>query len=134
MRVLFYDGTCNLCDASVQFVLKHESNHELFFCSLDSRLGQVLMDNHPELKDIDAIIIADTDSRTLYVASDAVIQVAQHLRKPWSIVSLGRLVPICLRETLYRLVAKNRYRIFGTKQSCRLPGKEMRLRFLDARQ
>lgn len=132
MRVLFYDGTCNLCDASVQFVLKHEYNDDLFFCSLESRLGRVLMANHPELKDIDAIILVDTEGKAIHTASDAVLEVSKHLRMPWSLVSIGRVVPSLFRETMYRYVAKNRYRVFGQKTACRIPAKPMRHRFLDA--
>ncbi|ADH99459.1 thiol-disulfide oxidoreductase DCC family protein [Salisediminibacterium selenitireducens] len=134
MRVLFYDGFCNLCDASVQFILKHERDEQLSFCSLESHLGLTLMAHHPELKEIDAIILVDTEAETIHTASNAVIEISKHLRLPWSLVSLGGIAPFSLRETLYRFVAKNRYRVFGQKEACRLPNKQMRHRFLDTAQ
>ena len=129
--LLLFDGVCNLCDRSVQFVLDHESAGEIRFASLQSRVGRAVLAEHGLAgADIDSVVFV-VNGRAL-VQSDAALAVAARLEAPWRWLALGRFVPHSLRDRAYTWVARNRYRWFGTREACRLPSAETRARFLDA--
>ena len=128
--VVLFDGECALCDASVQFVLEHDSTGRFRFASLQSATGRRLAAEHG----IDAaaldtlVLITATGAR---VRSDAVLGIAHGLGLPWSLAWGLRRIPRPLRDAVYKLVARNRTRFFGRLDACRLPTPETRARFLD---
>lgn len=129
--ILLFDGVCNLCDQSVQFVLDHEPEGRIQFASLQSDVGQELLTEHElDGNDIDSVVLIEQGRA--YTQSDAALRVASRLNGPWKWIALGRFVPRVLRDWAYRYVARNRYRWFGTRDACRLPTAETRSRFLDA--
>lgn len=133
-KVMFYDGNCNLCHHGVQFVLSFEQDHTLFFASLEGPIGQSFFKYHPELSSLDAILLLDTNTGTIHSGSQAVIEIARHLRWPWKMVQLISMFPASVRMAVYQRIARSRYRIFGKTQSCILPSQDTRRRFLDLRQ
>ena len=131
--VLLYDGSCALCNRTVRFVLRHERTHTLRFAPLGGRTARRVIERHPALAGLDAVIwVDDLDApgeRPL-TGSDAVLRLAQYIGGPWRALALGRIVPRVWRDRLYSLVARNRHRIVGAAK-CDLPDVAASARFLD---
>lgn len=127
--IVFYDGTCGFCQASVQLVLKYNSKHNLYFAALQSGVldGLVLKSQLPNPLP-DSILFFENG--TLYTESEAVLRLVRYLDFPLSILSVFRIIPLSFRDFVYRFVARNRYKIAGRNQSCLLPSPEQRARFV----
>ncbi len=129
--LLLFDGVCNLCDRSVQFVLDHEPAGSIRFASLQSDVGRETLAAYGlDTDDIDSVVFVDRGRA--YIQSDAALAVAARLRAPWRWLVLGRAVPRPARDAAYGWIARNRYRWFGTRDACRVPTPQTRARFLDA--
>ena len=128
--VLFFDGVCNLCSASVQFIIEHERAPTIRFASLQSALAQRVLPplgvNPAALESL--VFVEDGKAST---RSTAAMRIARHFRAPWSYARVFAAVPAFLRDAIYLLIAKNRYRLFGQKDSCWMPTPELKQRFLD---
>lgn len=125
--IVLFDGVCNLCSGAVQFLLEHDDG-QLRFAPLQSEPGQTLVDRF-DLDDADTIVFVEGEAA--YTHSAAALRIARHLDSPWSWLGLLRYVPRPLRDLGYRLVARSRYRVFGTRDRCLLPTPEIKERFLD---
>lgn len=136
--VLFFDGTCNLCNGSVQFILDHERNHELRFAPLQSDVARSLLGKALGEERARELAAPDRDPGTMilleegraHLRSTGALRTARYLRAPWRLAAAMLLVPRPLRDLVYGWVAKNRYRWFGKTESCRVPTPELRARFL----
>ena len=129
--VLLYDGTCALCDRSVQFVLDHEAAPRIQFASLQSAAGRSLSASCGLSADgLDSLVLVDGGQ--CYTESDAALRVARHLAAPWRWASALRVVPRPVRDGVYRWVARHRYAWFGRLDACRVPSASESARFLDA--
>jgi predicted DCC family thiol-disulfide oxidoreductase YuxK len=139
--VVLFDGVCNLCNGAVQFIIDHERRPDLRFAPLQSELAEKLLhetfgpEEAERLRqgatgsgDPDSIVLVE-DGRG-FTHSTAALRVARHLKAPWRWVWAGILVPRLLRDAIYRWIARNRYRWFGTSETCRIPTPELRARFL----
>lgn len=129
-RVLLFDGVCKLCNASVGFVIRHDTRRRIKLASVQSVEGQALLawfGLPTERFDTVALI----DNQQLYTRSGAFIQLMRHLPRPWSWLRVLRLVPRPLRDWGYDRIARNRYRLFGRYDQCLLPSAEHRGRFLN---
>ena len=127
--VLLFDGTCNFCSASVQFILRRERDSNLHFAALQSEAGQQLLIEHDMPPDrMDSMILIDQEQA--FDRSNAALRVTKHLRAPWSWARIFIFVPKPLRDWCYRILAKNRYRIFGQSEECMVPTPELKSRFL----
>ena len=134
--IMFYDGVCGLCNRLVQFLLKHDKNGRLRFASLQSDFAaKVLGRQGIDPKDLDTVNVVvnydEPDERVLQ-RSDAVLRAGRELGGFWGTSSsIARIVPRALRDLTYRIVAQNRYRVFGKYDTCMLPDPNQRSRFLD---
>jgi predicted DCC family thiol-disulfide oxidoreductase YuxK len=134
--IVFYDGVCGLCNRLVQFLLKHDKAGRLRFASLQSEFAEKVLRRHSiDPKDLDTLHLVENyeapDERVLQ-RSDAILRAGRELGGFWTACSaLGRIVPRGLRDVVYRLVARNRYRMFGKYETCLLPDPDQRGRFLD---
>ena len=129
--LLLFDGVCTLCDRSIQFVLDHEPAGEIRFASLQSEAGRAALAEHGLDTDVtDSVVFIDQGRAQ--TRSDAALAVAARLDTPWRWLGWSRVLPRSLRDHVYDWVARNRYRWFGTRASCRMPNVETRARFLDA--
>jgi predicted DCC family thiol-disulfide oxidoreductase YuxK len=128
--ILLYDGICNICNASVQFVLKHEKNTEIFFVSLQSELGVSLLSKFGLPNNYTDSLVFIKNSKA-YTHSDAALQIAMYLKFPYSSLRMGYIIPKSLRDAVYNFIAKNRYKWFGKNESCMLPDPTIKYRFLD---
>jgi len=128
--VVIFDGVCHLCAYSVAFVLAHERDHAIRFAAAQSATGNALLLKlglNPESSATFVFI----DNDRAYVRSDAVLEVVSHLRLPWRILRLFRVIPRPLCDRLYDFIAQRRYRWFGKRESCLVPSPEFRSRFMD---
>lgn len=129
--IVFFDGVCNLCNAGVDFILRHERYPALRFAPLQSHAaGRHLGPRGVDPSRLESIVLLEDDR--VYERSEAALRIARHLRAPWSGLSVLSILPVRLRDWLYDLVARNRYRWFGRRNACRLPTPELAARFLDA--
>lgn len=116
--VLLFDGICNFCNHSVQFIIKRDPKHYFYFAALQSTFAQNLMEsNWPKGKKLPDSILLWEDGK-LYNRSTAAIRIAKHLSGLWPIGILFFIFPRFLRDAIYNIVARNRYRWFGKKESC----------------
>lgn len=126
--VLFYDGSCGFCQQSVQFILQHERDEEIYFASLDSELANQLKKQHPKLQSIDSIVVLK--GKELLVESDAVFALTSYLKAPYHFAKYARFIPKTFLNQLYRFVARHRHRFIRQNESCLLPSPQQRKRFL----
>jgi predicted DCC family thiol-disulfide oxidoreductase YuxK len=129
--IILFDGVCNLCEGVVRFVAPHDPTGHFRFAPLQSPAGRALLERHglpPEALDTFVVI----DSSRCLTRSDAALALVARLAAPWSWLRWLRIVPLGVRDRLYDVVVRNRYRWFGRKESCMVPGPELRARFLDA--
>lgn len=126
--VILFDGVCNFCNATINFVIDHDADHRFRFASLQSAYGQrVLAKNGRATTDFDTVLLLREGK--LYQKSEAALEIARFLRG-WAWLYIFRFVPRFLRDAVYNLIAKNRYRIFGKTESCRIPTPEERALFI----
>ena len=125
--VLFY-RVCNLCNRSVDFIIRNEKSDKLQFASLQSDVGKSIV-NKSGLDEIPDSVMLFVDGELL-VRSDAALAISTYLKRPYVYGIIFKYVPKILRDSVYNLIAKNRYRWFGKKETCRVPSADERERFL----
>ncbi|WP_332694991.1 thiol-disulfide oxidoreductase DCC family protein [Halalkalibacter lacteus] len=128
-QIILFDGLCHFCHGSVQFIIKRDSTCTFAFASLQSKTGKELINKYNIPEDTNSLVLIDGDS--YYVKSAAVLRICQKLRAPWKLLSFFRIVPSSIRDFIYDVVAKNRYKWFGKKEICTIPPPVVRKRFLD---
>ena len=129
-KIILFDGICNLCNQSVQFVIEHDKENLFQFASLQSDFGQdFLKKNQFELLNFNSIIYIEGEQ--FFTKSSAALKIAQQLNGKIAWLSIFLIVPKPLRDIEYSFIAKNRYRKFGKKESCWLPSPELKTKFLD---
>lgn len=126
--VILFDGVCNFCDASVQFILKRDPNEIFHFASLQSDAGQELLGKYKVPDDVDSMILIENEK--VYYKSSAALRISRHLQGVWKLFYAFIILPAPIRNAMYDLIAKNRYKWFGQKESCMLPPPNVRKRFL----
>ena len=133
--IMLYDGVCNLCNGSVQFVLKRDRHHVLRFCALQSATAPRLLADFetPTFQAgagaLDTIYLLDKGR--LYDRSSAALRIAWKLKFPWPLLAMFLIVPKPLRDAVYNWVGRNRYRWFGRSETCQIPDAAARQYFLD---
>lgn len=127
--IILFDGVCNLCAHSVQFILARDGG-AFQFASLQSEAGQTLLKQHQLPEDYTESLVLIKNEKA-YTHSDAALHIASQLKAPWSSAALGLVFPRFLRDPLYLLIAKNRYRLFGKKEQCLMMTPELKARFLN---
>lgn len=127
--ILLFDGVCNLCNASVQWVLQRDRAAVFRFAALQSEAGQALLTRFGlNSAHFDTVVLVDSDR--IFTRSDAALEILRRLGAPWSWLVVLGWIPLRLRNTVYNWVARNRYRWFGRQEKCLLPRKEWAQRFL----
>lgn len=129
--VLFFDGWCNLCSGAVQFILRHDKKSLFLFASLQSVAGRTALQ---KLQAREAHI---PDSLVLYykgkyyLQSRAVLRIALLLGGIWKLAVAGYVLPPFIRDIVYGWVARHRYKWFGKRETCLVPGESIKHRFLE---
>jgi predicted DCC family thiol-disulfide oxidoreductase YuxK len=113
--LIVFDGMCVLCSANARFVLKHDRHGHFRLTAAQSPLGAALYELHGLDPDATMLVIEDGKALT---ESDSFIAIARGLGWPWRAASAARIVPRPVRDAFYRLIARNRYRWFGRRETC----------------
>ncbi len=127
--VIVFDGVCNFCNASVNFVMKHDRRGRFRFASNQSEAGGDLLRRFGiDPGDVRTVYLVEGDR--VFSRSTAALRIARGLTFPWSLGVAGIVIPRPIRDWVYDRIAANRYRWFGKTESCRLPTEAERARFL----
>lgn len=127
--IVLFDGVCNFCVGSVNFIIRHDPNDYFKFAPLQSETGAKLLAKHGiDPDEIDSIVLVENGRAHTY--SDAALNIALHLDRKWSWTYVLIYIPKFIRDFFYRLFARYRYKIFGQKDSCMVPTPEIREKFL----
>jgi len=127
--IILFDGVCNLCNNSVNFIISRDLHKHFKFAALQSPTGQRLLqenDLHP--RQLETFILIEEGQ--VYSRSSAALQVAKRLNKPWPLLYVCKLMPVPIRDRIYNLVAKHRYRLFGKRETCMVPTSDVKERFI----
>ncbi|MFD1585357.1 thiol-disulfide oxidoreductase DCC family protein [Halorientalis brevis] len=130
--VLLFDGVCNLCNSFVRFVVRFDAEGTFRFAPLQSAIGEELLaryDLEPDDETFDTVVLVEDGEA--YTRSTAALRVARRLDGPWPLLYPLVYLPRRLRDGIYDLVAKYRYRVFGSKDECPMPDPELRERFAE---
>ncbi|WP_372751240.1 thiol-disulfide oxidoreductase DCC family protein [Labilibaculum sp.] len=126
--IILFDGVCNLCDKSVQFLLTYNRKENLHFASLQSTFAKnLLQKENVQFQDLSTVIYIENGKA--YTKSAAIFEVSKHLIYPWKAIHYFSFIPKRITDWLYELIAKNRYNWFGRKNECILPKSEWQDRF-----
>ncbi len=129
--IILFDGVCNLCNASVQFIIKRDQQAKFRFAALQSEFGQkILASQNLDTSELRTFILVDGDK--VHLRSTAALEVARRMNWPWKLLYAFIIVPRPLRDAIYNFISRNRYRWFGAQESCMMPTPELRARFLDS--
>ena len=127
--IILFDGICNLCNGSVQYVLKHDKKKLFRFASLQSDSGQQLLKKYKlPHNNFNSFVLLQNEKA--YLKSTAALMVAKQLGGFTQILYAFIIVPTFIRDAVYNLISKNRYKWFGKKESCMVPTTELQSRFL----
>lgn len=148
-NIVFFDGICNLCNSSVNFIIDHDTKRVFKFTALQSKFSQKFFYSplqHFKYFSNSGIISLTEDQQNLftklnsilyleddifYMKSDAVLQIARNLDGFLKYLYWLKIIPRPIRDFIYDWIAKNRYSWFGKKESCRIPTPELKSRFID---
>ena len=129
-KVILFDGVCNLCNNSVKFIIKNDKRNIFKFAPLQSEYGiNVQNRHHINTNEINSIILVDGDK--IFTRSTAALVIAKDLRAPYFIFYIFIIIPVFIRNFIYDLIAKNRYKWFGKMESCMVPSNELKNKFFD---
>jgi predicted DCC family thiol-disulfide oxidoreductase YuxK len=128
--IVLFDGVCNLCNRSVQFILKRDKKKQFQFGSLQGKTGQeYLRKYHLPADQFHSFMLIE--GNVLYTRSTAVLRMLKYLGRGWQLLYVFIYIPQPIRDGVYSLIASNRYKLFGKKDQCSIPTAEERERFLD---
>ncbi|MHA7102879.1 thiol-disulfide oxidoreductase DCC family protein [Roseivirga pacifica] len=129
--VLLFDGVCNLCNGAVNFIIDHDPKGHFKFAALQSDFGQEkLKELGYNQQDFDSLVLLSEDK--VYKKSSAALRIAKKLSGLYPLLYVFIIIPPFIRHGVYDIIAKNRYKWWGKRDSCRMPTPELRARFVDA--
>jgi predicted DCC family thiol-disulfide oxidoreductase YuxK len=129
-KIILFDGVCNLCDATVQFLIKRDRKDVFRFVALQSELGQEIINYIGiDISKTDSIILYEP-GKAYYYKAQAALEIASEIGGFYSLLSVFKVLPNGLSNAIYDYVARNRYKWYGKKDACMLPTPEMRAKFL----
>lgn len=128
--IILFDGVCNLCNSSVQFIIKHDKKKQFLFTSLQSDAGQeILLQNKIENLNFKTILLVENNN--LFTKSTAILKISKKLNGIYPLFYAFIIVPTFIRDGIYNFISKNRYQWFGKKESCMIPTDDLKERFLE---
>lgn len=128
-KIILFDGVCNLCNGSVNFLIRRDFKKEFNFTPLQSNFGKLLVEELNIPKQIDSIILVINDE--YYLKSNAIIKIIKELKWYWRILIVVKILPQKTRDAIYDFVANNRYKWFGIRKECMIPTEDIKSRFIE---
>ncbi len=128
--IILFDGVCNLCNSAVNFVIKRDKKNEIKFAPLQSETAKKFLANHKLTAGEMKYFIFIENEKT-HIRSTAVLKVCRYLNGLWPLMYGFMIIPKFIRDGVYNIVAKNRYKWFGQKNECMIPTPELQARFLN---
>ncbi len=130
-QLILFDGTCNLCNSTVLYVIKHDKNNTFIFASLQSSVGASIMSKfNIDPKQTDSILLY-IPKKGIYKKSTAAIKIALKLGFPRYLLGIFLILPPFIRDLVYNYIAKNRYKWFGKTEQCALPSPHLTHKFIE---
>ena len=130
-KVILFDGVCNLCNGAVNWIIRRDRKDMFRFAPLQGEVGKALTAaRHIDTEQVDSIILIDP-GMAYYIKSDAALEIARDLKGYGFIPVVFGWIPLKVRDAIYDLVARNRYRFFGKQEACMIPTPELRKKFLE---
>ena len=130
-KLIIYDGVCVFCSGFIHWVYKNNHGKDIFFTTMQAKYGQEIAEHFGiDPSNYDTIIYAKNG--TAHFKSDAILHIMSELKQPWPIVKYAYAIfPHPIRDMIYNLIARNRYKLFGKAQQCIIPDKQVAARMLD---
>lgn len=129
-KLILFDGVCNLCNGAIQFVIKRDKKDIFRYAALQSEIGlQLIKERGIDPSKMDSIILIEPGV-AYFSKSDAALRIGQDFGGLWKALALFTWVPRPIRDGIYDIIAKNRYRWFGRKDACMIPTPELQAKFL----
>jgi len=129
-QLIFFDGICNLCNTSVNYIIKHDKKDVFRFAALQSEIGQqIVKEFNIDILKIDSILLYSEKNGICYKSTVA-LKIAKHLGFPLNMLVVFFIVPPCIRNWVYDYIAKNRYKWYGKRENCMMPTQEIESKFI----
>ena len=129
--IVVFDGVCNLCNKAVNFVIERDPDCLFCFAPMQSNYAQALMLKHEIFStDIDTFLLVKDEQ--CFVFSSAALEIAKHLNGYWYLFKVFKIIPARLRDYVYKALARQRYKLFGKANVCRVPSEQDKHRFISA--
>lgn len=129
-QIILFDGECNLCNGSVQFIIKRDKKGQIRFAPLQSAAARQLLGNRQVLAgELSTFVFIDNGK--IYTRSTAALRVCRYLQGLWPVLYAFIVVPRFIRDGVYNWIAGNRYKWFGHRQECMVPTPELKAKFLN---
>lgn len=130
-KLILFDGVCNLCNSSVQYVIKHDKKNQFMFSALQSEAGKTIIESYNiDTKKTDSILLY-TPEKGIDYKSTAALKIASQLGFPQNLMNVFFIIPPFIRNWVYDFIAKNRYKWYGKQEACMIPTPELKSRFLE---
>ena len=127
--IIIFDGVCNFCNKSINFIIKRDPDSNFLFTPMQSDYGKELVNKYKiNTNKKDTIILIKNEK--YFLRSNAVFEIIKNLSGYWYLFGVFKKIPLPVRDYFYNLIAKNRYKFFGKKDSCMVPTNEIKKRFL----
>ncbi|MBD1261343.1 thiol-disulfide oxidoreductase DCC family protein [Maribacter polysiphoniae] len=130
-KIVLFDGVCNLCNRSIQFIIRHDKKDEFRFATLQGDLGkQLVKERHIDTDTVDSIILIEPGV-AYYTKSTAALKIGTSFGGAWKLLTVLELIPSSLSDIVYDFVARNRYQWYGKMDACMIPTPELKAKFLE---
>lgn len=128
-HIILFDGVCNLCNASVNFIIKRDKKDHFRFAPLQSQFAQELCKKYDiDILKMESVLLIE--KQKLYTQSTAALRISKKLSGLWPVLYTFIIIPTIIRNPLYNLIARNRYKWFGKKDTCMIPRPELKEKFI----
>ncbi len=128
-KIILFDGVCNLCNGAVTFIIKRDKKNLFKFATLQSEIAEELLIAKLSDKELlDSIVLIENGKQ--YTKSSAALRIAKNLSGAYPLLYIFMVIPKFLRDWVYSIIAKNRYKWFGKKDACMIPTPELKKKFL----
>lgn len=127
--IIIFDGVCNLCNGTVDFIVKRDKKKQFRFAALQSETGKKFLSDFQVKPNADSVVLIYQNK--IFIESDAALEIARFLSFPWKFLAVFKYFPKKFRDRIYRWIARNRYRWFGKCETCRIPTPEEKELFLE---